>query len=98
MLKHPSVIEASVFGIPHPRLQEEPAAVARVKPGSNISGEQIREFLKGRIASFKVPVFVRVQEGEIVATASGKALKRRLREEVAREREEWERKNGKAKL
>ncbi|KAI9015350.1 hypothetical protein DFJ74DRAFT_679844 [Hyaloraphidium curvatum] len=97
LYKHPDVVEACVFGIPHPRLQEEPAAVVRLKPGSGETEASLQAFLRDRIAAFKVPAYIRTQLEPVVATASGKQLKRQLREEVAREREERDRK-AKAKL
>ena len=49
----PDVDEASVFGVPDERLGEVPVAVIHTKNG--ISEDELRSFLEGRIARFKVP-------------------------------------------
>lgn len=61
-----------------------------------LTADDLKAYLRDRIASFKVPVYMRVQYEPVIATASGKQLKRKLREEVAKEREEKE--GGKGKL
>jgi acyl-CoA synthetase (AMP-forming)/AMP-acid ligase II len=49
----PAVAEASVFGAPDERLGEVPVAVIHAHGG--LTEEQLREFLAGRIAKFKIP-------------------------------------------
>jgi acyl-CoA synthetase (AMP-forming)/AMP-acid ligase II len=49
----PAVAEASVFGAPDERLGEVPVAVIHADGG--LTEEQLREFLDGRIAKFKIP-------------------------------------------
>ena len=51
---HPSVSEASVFGIPDERLGEVPAAVVYSEKGG-LSGEELSAFLSERIAQYKLP-------------------------------------------
>lgn len=79
-------------------MQEEPAAVVRISGHSNETEDSLRSWLKDRIAAFKVPVYIRVQKEPVLATASGKQLKRMLRDQVAKEREERDKKVEKAKL
>jgi fatty-acyl-CoA synthase len=75
---------AQVVGIPDPRLEEVPAAFVELVPGSTATGEELRAFCDGRIASFKVPRLVRiVDEWPMSAT---KIQKFRLRDQLVGER------------
>ncbi|HSA68921.1 MAG TPA: AMP-binding protein, partial [Burkholderiales bacterium] len=55
LLEHPAVLEAAAFGVPHPRLGENVAAAAVLRPGSAASEEELKRFLAARLAGFKVP-------------------------------------------
>ncbi|MBS1674351.1 MAG: AMP-binding protein, partial [Actinobacteria bacterium] len=55
LYKHPDVVEAAVIGIPHAVFGEEVAAAVAVKPGSTVSPEEIRDFIKARVAPYKYP-------------------------------------------
>jgi long-chain acyl-CoA synthetase len=76
---HPSVIDAAVVGRPHHELGEEPVAVVTVKAGARVSETELREFVHERIAAFKVPVRIVLQEDMLPRNANGKILKRELR-------------------
>src|SRR4029450_4395317 len=49
------IAEAAVFGVADERLGEVPVAILHRCEGSSISEDELREFLKGRLAAFKVP-------------------------------------------
>ena len=49
------IAEAAVFGAPDDRLGEIAVAVLHRREGSSISEEDLRAFLSGRLAAFKVP-------------------------------------------
>lgn len=83
---HPAVHEAAVFGIPHERLGEEVAAAIIPKAGQTIDPEELREFLKPHLAAFKIPSIVDVRNDPLPRNASGKFLKRDLRDELVAQR------------
>ncbi|MDN5696416.1 MAG: hypothetical protein L0G70_00395, partial [Rubrobacter sp.] len=56
-------------------------AVIRSRPGSELGVEEVREYLSGRVAGFKIPRRVEEVE-EFPMTESGKVQKFRLREQV----------------
>ena len=56
---HPSVKFAQVVGVPDERLLEVPAAFIELNPDTQLSEEELIDFCKGKIASFKVPRHVR---------------------------------------
>jgi len=76
---HPEVYEAAVFGVPHERLGEEVAAVVQRKPGATVTEDELREFLAGKIAPFKVPSRVVFSDDHLPRNPSGKILKRELK-------------------
>jgi long-chain acyl-CoA synthetase len=77
---HGGVYEAAVFGVPNERLGEEVACVIQRKPGSDVTDDEIRDFLSERLAAFKIPSRVAFSEGGLPRNPSGKILKRELRE------------------
>jgi len=81
--EHPAVYEAAVYGVPHERLGEELACHIMVKDGETIDAGQLQQFLGERIASFKVPTIVTIVDESLPRNASGKILKRDLRDEVS---------------
>ncbi|MGA1051187.1 MAG: class I adenylate-forming enzyme family protein [Ilumatobacteraceae bacterium] len=80
--EHPDVAEAAVFGIPDERLGEAVATAVVLRPGAQLSEAALAEFLAERIAKFKIPTTVRFRTEPLPRNASGKFLKRDLRDEV----------------
>src|SRR5262249_20073019 len=56
LYEHPAVMDAAVVGAPHRTLGEEPAAIVHLKDGAAASEEELRAFVRGKLAAFKVPV------------------------------------------
>lgn len=79
VLSHPDVAEAAVIGVPDDRWTEVPAAYVVARPGATLSPDDVREFCRERLAKFKVPAHVIVEE-TLPRNDSGKVLKRVLRE------------------
>ncbi|MGH3578260.1 MAG: AMP-binding enzyme, partial [Mycobacterium sp.] len=77
---HPGVYEAAVFGVPDERLGEEVACVVQLKAETALSGDDLREFLAGRLAPFKIPSRIAFSGDRLPRNPSGKILKRELRE------------------
>jgi len=77
---HPSVEEAAVIGIPDPEWGQEPRAIVVLKQGMAATAEELVEFCRQRLSSFKRPRSV-VFVDELPRTSTGKVLKRVLREQ-----------------
>jgi fatty-acyl-CoA synthase len=77
---HPAVLECAVVGAPDSRWGEIPAAFVVLKPGQELTGDQLLRFLQTRLAKFKIPQTVQFVEGPLPKTGTGKILKRDLRE------------------
>ncbi|OAN98441.1 AMP-dependent synthetase [Sphingomonadales bacterium EhC05] len=54
----PDVAEACIFGVPDERFGEVPALVYHVKEGHSLSQDELLEFLKDKLAPFKMPVHI----------------------------------------
>jgi len=83
LYEHPLITEAAIIGVPHDRLGEEVGAVVRVRDGAIITEDDIREQVATRLAAFKVPAYVWLVHEELPRNASGKVLKRELRDQLA---------------
>jgi steroid-24-oyl-CoA synthetase len=81
--EHPAVYEAAVYGIPHERLGEELACHVMVKPGLTLEVGDLQRFVGERLANFKVPTRVTIVTEQLPRNASGKILKRELRDSVS---------------
>jgi long-chain acyl-CoA synthetase len=55
LYEHPAVAEAAVVGIPHASLGEEIGAAVALRPGTTATPEELRDFVKARIAAYKYP-------------------------------------------
>jgi long-chain acyl-CoA synthetase len=80
LLEHPQVVEASVYGVPDERLGEEVGATVYAQ--ESLGDDTLRTFLEPRLARFEIPRYIRFSDGPLPRTASGKILKRKLREDA----------------
>ncbi len=76
--EHPAVREAAVVGIPHDTLGEEVAAAIALKDGAEATPDELRAFVKARVAAYKYPRRVWLVP-ELPKGPTGKILKREIR-------------------
>ncbi|MBV8478254.1 MAG: long-chain fatty acid--CoA ligase [Acidobacteria bacterium] len=78
LVAHPSVREAAVIAVPHPRWVERPIAVLVLQQGAAVSPQLLQNFLRERFSKWQVPdAFIFVDE--LPHTSVGKLLKSELR-------------------
>jgi len=75
----PGVADCAVFGAPHDELGEALVAAVEPAPGSSLSAGEVIDFLRARIAGYKVPRLVTFHE-RLPREDTGKIFKKRLRE------------------
>jgi steroid-24-oyl-CoA synthetase len=85
--EHESVHEAAVFGLPHERLGEEVAVAVMARSGHSIDPDGLQSHVAQHLAKFKVPAYVFVYDEPLPRNASGKILKRDIRDQVLARRE-----------
>jgi len=78
LYQHPAVLEAAVIGIPDEKWGEVGKAVIVVKPGHSLAADEIREYLKERLAKYKIPKVYEFRDS-LPKSAAGKILKRELK-------------------
>jgi acyl-CoA synthetase (AMP-forming)/AMP-acid ligase II len=74
------VAEAAVIGIPHPKWTERPLLIVVRKPGSEVSRQDVLDYLEGKIANWWMPEAVEFVD-QLPHTATGKLQKMDLREQ-----------------
>lgn len=85
LFEHDAIKDCAVIGLPHPKLGEEVAAVIVPADGHGDHSEpHVLEHLKSRLAGFKVPSRIFWRSEELPRNATGKVLKKDLRDEYSK--------------
>jgi fatty-acyl-CoA synthase len=79
LFTNPMVADVQVIGVPDPKYGEEICAWIRLREGVETTEHEIREFCRGKIATYKIPRYVRFVDG-FPMTVTGKIQKHRMRE------------------
>ncbi|HEX6027276.1 MAG TPA: long-chain fatty acid--CoA ligase [Solirubrobacter sp.] len=77
LYEHPAVSEAAVVGVPDETLGEEVGAAVVLKPGAEATADDIRAFVKERVAAYKYPRKIWFPD-ELPKGPTGKILKREI--------------------
>ena len=78
---HPAVAMAACIGMPHPKWDERPIVAVSLKPGTQLTRDELLQFYEGKTAKWQIPDDVVFVES-IPLGATGKMLKVRLREQL----------------
>lgn len=84
LLAHPKVADAAVIGQPHEIWGETVTAVVQPKVGEKVTDIEILNFCNGKLARFKSPKRIIFTEAALPRNASGKLLRRVIREQLNR--------------
>ncbi len=80
IFEHPDVTEAAAFGVPDDRLGEEVGAAVVVRAGATLTADALRAHLTEHLSKYKIPRYLWFQTNPLPRNASGKFLKRELRD------------------
>ena len=75
----PGISDVQVIGVPDAKYGEELMAWVKLRPGVALTGDEIRGYCRGRIATFKIPRYYKFVD-EFPMTVTGKVQKFRMRE------------------
>jgi fatty-acyl-CoA synthase len=77
---HPAVFECAVVAAPHDKWGEVPAAIVVLKPGEQVTQEEMLMFLETQLGKFKLPRIVEFTSDPLPKTGTGKIRKLVLKE------------------
>ena len=83
ILGHPAVLEVAVLGYPDEEFGEAVAAIVHLRPGSAVTEDELRSFLKGQLAYFAVPSRWIFRDEPLPVLPTGKIDKRSLAGDLA---------------
>jgi fatty-acyl-CoA synthase len=81
---HPKISDVQVFGVPDAKYGEQLAAWVRLKDGETTTPEELQDFCRGKIATFKIPVYWKFVDG-FPMTVTGKVQKYLMRQQAVDE-------------
>jgi long-chain acyl-CoA synthetase len=84
--ENPKVMEACAIGIPDPKRGENVKVFVVLKEGETATEEEMLEFCKKRLATYKLPTEIEFRK-ELPKTTVGKILRKELREEELKKRQ-----------
>jgi acyl-CoA synthetase (AMP-forming)/AMP-acid ligase II len=76
---HPAVAQVAVIGIPDEKWGELVTALVVLKPGAEVTADELVAFCRERLAGYKLPKRIEFRD-ELARTATGKLQKFKLRE------------------
>ena len=78
LMAHPGVLDCAVVGLPDDKWGERVTAVIQPHPGQDVSGDDLRAFVKERLGGVKAPKHVEVWP-DLPRSRVGKVLKNEVR-------------------
>jgi fatty-acyl-CoA synthase len=81
---HPHISEVQVVGVPDAKYGEEVCAWIRLREGRSLTPDELRDYCRGQIATYKIPRHIRFTT-EFPMTVTGKVQKFRIREQMIEE-------------
>jgi len=87
LFQHPKILEACTIGVPDAYRGQAPKAFVVVKPGEQLTKEEIIAYCKEKLAPYKVPKDIEFID-TLPKSAIGKILRKEVRELEKKKREQ----------
>ena len=84
LYSHPAISDVQVIGVPSEKYGEEVMAWVKLQEGAQVTGEELSEFCRGKISTFKIPRHWKFVDGYPM-TVTGKVRKIEMREASVKE-------------
>jgi acyl-CoA synthetase (AMP-forming)/AMP-acid ligase II len=81
LVEHPGILEAAVLGVPDAEWTETPVAAVVLRPGAILTEAEVIDYVRGRLASFKKPRYVRFLD-TLPRTASTRQVQKTVLREM----------------
>jgi len=78
----PEILETAVIGLPHTDLGEEIMAIVVLNDGAEINENDIRDFVKQRVAPYKYPRIIQIRQEPLPKSGTGKILKKDIKNSI----------------
>ena len=82
LVDHPAVLEVAVVGIPDTEWGEAVAAAVVLRPGADVSSEELRQWVRARLRSSRMPEHIQFRES-LPYNDTGKLLRRLVKSELS---------------
>lgn len=79
LIKHPDVLDAAAFAVPHPRLGEDVGVAVVLRPGAVVTDDEFRRFMGAQLSWSKVPRRIHVLDS-LPKGQGGKILRSKLKD------------------
>ncbi len=79
LVEYPGIFEVAIVGVPDQMMGEKVGAVVVPMPGTSLDTKALLEFASAKLAPFKIPQFLRIQNEPLPRNPGGKVLKPILR-------------------
>jgi len=80
----PGISDVQVIGVPDEKYGEELMAWVKLRPGATLTGDDIRAYCRGKVATYKIPRYFKFVDG-FPMTVTGKIQKFKMRETAIQE-------------
>jgi fatty-acyl-CoA synthase len=84
LYSHPAVSDVQVIGVPDEKYGEEIMAWVKLRPGAQMTGDELREYCRGKISTYKIPRYWKFVDN-FPTTVTGKVQKFKMREAAIEE-------------
>lgn len=91
---HPEIVEAAVIPVPDTLRGEEVKAYIQLKPGIEMTPEQVIDYCRSKLAAFKLPRYIEFHPEDFERTPSMRVQKQPLRARADQTKGAWDRDSG----